>query len=152
MSTLYGADYNRVGAANTLDRARAAAPSQGHWIIPGKQQNDAISQGAKSGLRKQGLGAAAPFRATIPFREPQMIATQGLSTYNGLHVRITGRAGRLGPVRSLRGESRTLCRGSSNSNDQAFAGRYDNDCVPASSPGASSPHQRPFIRWLISLG
>jgi hypothetical protein len=128
-------DYNRVGAANTLNRARAVdAIAATLTQFEANSVNDAISRGATIGdFVNNGLGTGGAFPGNNPdFGNLAMISTQGLSTYNALQVRISGRTGRVGPIlrSASMGVSYALSRFEATQSDQAFAqAGIDNDCT-----------------------
>jgi hypothetical protein len=145
-------DYNRVGAADTLNRARAVdAIAATLAQFQASSVNDAISLGATMGdFVNNGLGAGGAFPGNNPdFGNLAMISTQGLSTYNALQVRLTGRTGRVGPLVSSAswGISYALSRFEATQSDQAFAqAGIDNDCPTClyGPAGVDRTHQLTF--------
>src|SRR6185295_12336740 len=94
-------EYNRVGAADTLNRTRARdAITATLGQFEASSINDAIAKGATiHDFAGNGLGSGSAFPGINPdFGNLSLISTQGLSTYNALLMKISGRFGRVGPV------------------------------------------------------
>jgi len=91
-------DYNRVFAANTLDRAAAIAFRDAALVDAGFAPgvagvNQAIAAGQDFSLFG---GLSGAFPGNFPqFGQVQVITTSGISEYNALQVRLTGRFNRL---------------------------------------------------------
>jgi hypothetical protein len=128
-------DYNRVGAANTFHPGRARGAIDATLAQFGVSSIDqAIERGATiQDFATNGLGVGAAFPGNNPnFGNLRMIGTQGLSTYNGLQLKITGRTGGMGRfLKSVDwGISYALSRFEATQTDQAYAlDAFDNDCV-----------------------
>jgi hypothetical protein len=128
-------DYNRVGAADTLNRGRAREAIDGTLAQFGATSiSQAIARGATiHDFVNNGLGSGFAFPGVNPdFGNLSMIGTQGLSTYNGLLVKLTGRTGRFARIFNSAsfGVAYALSRFKATQSDQAFAlTANNNDCT-----------------------
>jgi hypothetical protein len=128
-------DYNRVGAANSINRARVREAIDSTLDQFGAANiNEAIASGATIfDFINNGLGSGFAFPGNNPdFGNLKMIGTQGLSTYNALLVKVTGRMGAAWNIlRSATWNvSYALSRFKSTQTDQAFAlDAFNNDCI-----------------------
>jgi hypothetical protein len=129
-------DYNRVGAADTLNRATAQgaiAATLAQFMAT--SVNQAIASGATiQDFTNNGLGGGSAFPGINPgFGNLSLITTAGLSTYRGLLVKVTGRTDRFARIfRSMSwGVSYALSRFEATQADQAFASGVvnNNDCL-----------------------
>jgi hypothetical protein len=128
-------DINRVGAANTLVVARAkAAIAATEAQFHANTIDQAITAGALlKDFVGNGLGAYGAFPGNDPnFGNLFMIGTRGLSTYNGLLIKVNGRTGDFHNFinSATWGFSYALSRFKATQGDQAFAQfAVNNDCV-----------------------
>lgn len=138
-------DYNRVGAANTLDSVRAQQSIQATLAQCGASSIDQAIQGCPNfpngrpanieDFVGNGLGAGFAFPGNNEnFGSLSMIGTQGLSSYNGLLVKVIGRTDRFGRYVSSAtwGVSYALSRFDATQSDQANAlnnQALNNDCT-----------------------
>ncbi|HKF57583.1 MAG TPA: carboxypeptidase regulatory-like domain-containing protein [Blastocatellia bacterium] len=147
--TFLNHDYNRVGAASTFNLQAAkdaiAATLSGLGV---STINQAIAMGATIGdFAGNGLGTGGAFPGQNPnFGNLTMISTQGLSTYNGLLVKVNGHSGEFHHfLRSAQwGFSYALSRFNATQGDQAFSAlAIDNDCTTCfyGPAGADRTHQ-----------
>ena len=129
-------DYNRVGAADTLNVPRVQQAVAATLAQFGASSiDDAIAKGAAIGdFANNGLGRGFAFPGNNPnFGELAMVGTQGLSTYKGLLVKVTGRAENFARVfhSASWGISYALSRFEATQADQANALKsraFNNDC------------------------